>query len=114
MEGEPTRVLIGVNESTIKGYPHASISSKGAFDWVLKKIIRSNISGFKILFLHVQVPDEDGNFCEHLFVYLLFCFCFSVTRLFLINEIPEVGLFWNIYLGKSFSSGAADFFWAVE
>lgn len=94
MEGEPTRVLIGVNESTIKGYPHASISSKGAFDWVLKKIIRSNISGFKILFLHVQVPDEDGNFYEHIFIYLLFCFCFSVLHnYFLINEIPEVGLF---------------------
>ncbi|KDP45329.1 hypothetical protein JCGZ_09578 [Jatropha curcas] len=60
MEGEPTRVMIAVNESTIKGYPHPSISSKGAFEWTLKKIIRSNTAGFKILFLHVQVPDEDG------------------------------------------------------
>ncbi|KAI5665520.1 hypothetical protein M9H77_15373 [Catharanthus roseus] len=60
MESEPTRIMIGVNQSTIKGYPHTSISSKGAFDWTLKKIIRSNISGFKLLFLHVQVPDEDG------------------------------------------------------
>ncbi|KAK3444442.1 hypothetical protein EUGRSUZ_A00139 [Eucalyptus grandis] len=50
MEGEPTRVMMGVNESTIKGYPHASIS----------KIVRSNTSGFKLLFLHVQAPDEDG------------------------------------------------------
>nr|QLI56439.1 universal stress protein [Coriandrum sativum] len=56
----PTRVMMGVNESTIKGYPHASISSKGAFEWTLNKIIRSNFSGFKLLFLHVQVPDEDG------------------------------------------------------
>ncbi|KAK6928344.1 UspA [Dillenia turbinata] len=55
-----TRIMIGVNESTIKGYPHASISSRGAFEWVLNKIVRSNISGFNILFLHVQVPDEDG------------------------------------------------------
>ncbi|KAK4417778.1 Universal stress protein A-like protein [Sesamum alatum] len=57
---DPTRILVAVNESTIKGYPHASISSKGAFDWTVKKIIRSNTSGFKLLFLHVQVPDEDG------------------------------------------------------
>lgn len=60
MEGEPTRIMLGVNESTIRGYPHASISSRGAFDWTLKKIVRTNISGFKLLFLHVQVPDEDG------------------------------------------------------
>ncbi|XP_009759783.1 universal stress protein A-like protein [Nicotiana tabacum] len=61
MEGEAiTRIMVGVNESTIKGYPHASISSKGAFEWTLKKIVRNNTSGFKLLFLHVQVPDEDG------------------------------------------------------
>ncbi|XP_062106867.1 universal stress protein A-like protein [Humulus lupulus] len=60
MEGEPTRVMLAVNESTIKGYPHASISSKGAFEWTVDKIVRSNFSGFKLLFLHVQVPDEDG------------------------------------------------------
>ncbi|KAK3011275.1 hypothetical protein RJ639_012020 [Escallonia herrerae] len=57
---EATRIMLGVNESTINGYPHASISSKGAFEWTLRKIIRSNTSGFKLLFLHVQVPDEDG------------------------------------------------------
>ncbi|KAE8021531.1 hypothetical protein FH972_007414 [Carpinus fangiana] len=60
MEGEPTRIMMGVNESTIKGYPHPSISSRGAFEWTLQKIVRSNTSGFKLLFLHVQVPDEDG------------------------------------------------------
>ncbi|KAL0395697.1 UNVERIFIED_CONTAM: Universal stress protein A-like protein [Sesamum calycinum] len=59
--GEPTRIMVAVNESTIKGYPHASISSRGAFEWTLKKIVRSNTSGFKLLFLHVQVPDEDGS-----------------------------------------------------
>ncbi|KAL3813799.1 hypothetical protein ACJIZ3_015067 [Penstemon smallii] len=57
---EPTRIMVAVNESTMKGYPHASISCRGAFDWTLNKIIRSNTSGFKLLFLHVQVPDEDG------------------------------------------------------
>ncbi|KAJ0755328.1 putative rossmann-like alpha/beta/alpha sandwich protein [Helianthus annuus] len=31
--------MLGVNESSIKGYPHASISSKSAFEWTLKKII---------------------------------------------------------------------------
>ncbi|KAG6390063.1 hypothetical protein SASPL_151541 [Salvia splendens] len=56
----PTRIMVAVNESTIKGYPHASISSRGAFDWTLSKIVRTNTSGFKLLFLHVQVPDEDG------------------------------------------------------
>ncbi|KAL6994350.1 hypothetical protein U1Q18_012456, partial [Sarracenia purpurea var. burkii] len=35
VESEPTRIMVGVNESTIKGYPHASISSKGAFEWTL-------------------------------------------------------------------------------
>jgi hypothetical protein len=53
--------MMGVNESTIKGYPHASISSRGAFEWTLQKIVRSNTSGFKLLFLHVQVTDEDGS-----------------------------------------------------
>ncbi|KAK4392983.1 Universal stress protein A-like protein [Sesamum angolense] len=57
---DPTRILVAVNQSTIKGYPHASISRSGAFEWTVKKIIRSNTSGFKLLFLHVQVPDEDG------------------------------------------------------
>lgn len=59
---EPTRVMIGVNQSSIKGYPHASISSQRAFEWTVQKIIRDNISGFKLLFVHVQVPDEDGTF----------------------------------------------------
>ncbi|KAG7985626.1 hypothetical protein I3843_03G035900 [Carya illinoinensis] len=60
MQRERTRIMVGVNESTIKGYPHASISSRGAFEWILQKIVRSNTSGFKLIFLHVQVPDEDG------------------------------------------------------
>ncbi|XP_021298953.1 universal stress protein A-like protein [Herrania umbratica] len=59
-EATATRIMLAVNESTIKGYPHASISSRGAFEWTLQKIVRSNTSGFKLLFLHVQVPDEDG------------------------------------------------------
>nr|GMD01176.1 universal stress protein A-like protein [Ipomoea batatas] len=46
--------MIAVNESTMKGYPHPSISSKGAFEWTLDKIVRSNTAGFKLLFLHVQ------------------------------------------------------------
>ncbi|KAJ3692487.1 hypothetical protein LUZ60_012837 [Juncus effusus] len=58
--GEPTKVMIAVNESSIKGYPHPSISSRTAFDWTLSKLIRSNFAGFKLLFLHTQVPDEDG------------------------------------------------------
>ncbi|CAM8985073.1 hypothetical protein QQ045_008952 [Rhodiola kirilowii] len=60
MADEPTRLMVAVNESTIKGYPHASISCRGAFEWALKKIVRDNGAGFKLLLLHVQVPDEDG------------------------------------------------------
>ncbi|KAG1342773.1 universal stress protein A-like protein [Cocos nucifera] len=60
MEAEATRILIGVNESSLKGYPHPSISSRTAFEWTLAKIIRSNTAGFMLLFLHVQIPDEDG------------------------------------------------------
>ncbi|KAA3459392.1 universal stress protein A-like protein [Gossypium australe] len=55
-----TRIMLAVNESSIKGYPHASISSRGAFEWTIQKIVRSNTSGFKLLFLHVQAPHEDG------------------------------------------------------
>ncbi|KAJ9562392.1 hypothetical protein OSB04_007552 [Centaurea solstitialis] len=60
VDSEVTRIMMGVNESSLKGYPHASISSKSAFEWTLNKIIRNNTSAFKLLFLHVQVPDEDG------------------------------------------------------
>ncbi|GAB2278093.1 hypothetical protein Dimus_012790 [Dionaea muscipula] len=56
----PTRVMIGVNESSLRGYPHASISSRRAFEWTLQKIVRDNTPGFKLLLLHVQVPDQDG------------------------------------------------------
>ncbi|XP_039142816.1 universal stress protein A-like protein [Dioscorea cayenensis subsp. rotundata] len=56
----PTRILVGVNQSSMKGYPHPSISSRNAFEWTLSKLIRNNYSGFSLLFLHVQIPDEDG------------------------------------------------------
>ncbi|KAB2075709.1 hypothetical protein ES319_A07G240000v1 [Gossypium barbadense] len=59
-EANVTRIMLAVNESSIKGYPHASISSRGAFEWTIQKIVRSNTSGFKLLFLHVQAPHEDG------------------------------------------------------
>jgi hypothetical protein len=61
MGEEVTRIMIGVNESSLKGYPNPSISSKGAFEWTINKIVRNNVSGFNLLFLHVQVPDEDGS-----------------------------------------------------
>ena len=77
-ESVATRIMVGVNESTIKGYPHASISSKGAFEWTLKKIVRSNTSSFKLLFLHVQVPDEDGSLSLSLSLSLL-CICFCAV-----------------------------------
>ncbi|KAF8729713.1 hypothetical protein HU200_017673 [Digitaria exilis] len=56
----PTRVMMAVNESSLKGYPHPSISCRTAFDWTLSKLVRSNPGGFHFLFLHIQVPDEDG------------------------------------------------------
>ncbi|XP_057447442.1 universal stress protein A-like protein [Lotus japonicus] len=55
-----TRIMLGVNESSLKGYPHPSISSKGAFEWTINKIVRNNVTAFNLLFVHVQVPDEDG------------------------------------------------------
>ncbi|PIA40576.1 hypothetical protein AQUCO_02500349v1 [Aquilegia coerulea] len=60
VESDPTRIMVAVNQSTIKGYPNASISSKRAFEWTLEKIIRTNTTAFKLLFLHVQIPDQDG------------------------------------------------------
>ncbi|KAF5457258.1 hypothetical protein F2P56_021372 [Juglans regia] len=59
-EGEPTRIMLGVNVSTLKGYPYASISCTRAFEWTLQKIVRSKTSAFKLLFLYVHVPDEDS------------------------------------------------------
>ncbi|WOK95471.1 universal stress protein A-like protein [Canna indica] len=56
----PTQIMIGVNQSSLRGYPHPSISSRTAFEWTVQKIVRSNAAGFKFLFLHVQIPDEDG------------------------------------------------------
>ncbi|XP_068642878.1 universal stress protein A-like protein isoform X1 [Aristolochia californica] len=56
----PTRIMIAVNQSSLKGYPVASISSRGAFEWTMARIVRDNGAGFRILLLHVQVPDEDG------------------------------------------------------
>uniref|UniRef100_A0A0C9S7F2 TSA: Wollemia nobilis Ref_Wollemi_Transcript_8683_642 transcribed RNA sequence n=1 Tax=Wollemia nobilis TaxID=56998 RepID=A0A0C9S7F2_9CONI len=57
----PTRIMMGVNQSSVKGYPHPSISSNYAFEWTLKKLVRSTRSqDFKLLFLHIQIPDEDG------------------------------------------------------
>ncbi|KAF6157395.1 hypothetical protein GIB67_004333 [Kingdonia uniflora] len=55
-----TRIMVAVNESSMKGYPHASISSEGAFQWTLEKIVHYNPNGFKILLLHVQFPPGDG------------------------------------------------------
>lgn len=57
----PTVIMMGVNQSSTRGYPHPSISSRTAFEWVLEKIVKSNITGFKIHIVHVQVPDADGN-----------------------------------------------------
>jgi hypothetical protein len=53
--------MMAVNESSLRGYPHPSISCRAAFDWMLAKLVRSNADGFHLLFLHVQVPDEDGT-----------------------------------------------------
>ena len=58
----PTRVMMAVNESSLKGYLHPSISCRTAFDWTLSKLVRSNPGGFHFLFIHVQVPDEDGKY----------------------------------------------------
>lgn len=59
--GGPTRILLAVNQSSIKGYPHPSISSLAAFDWLLSKLIHpASRQNFKLLILHAQVPDADA------------------------------------------------------
>lgn len=57
----PTRILIAVNQSSIKGYPNPSISSLAAFNWLTQTLIPTAARpNFKLLILHVQVPDEDA------------------------------------------------------
>jgi len=57
----------------MKGYPHPSISSRGAFEWTINKIVRSNVSAFNLFFLHVQVPDEDGSLSHSLYFLIVLC-----------------------------------------
>ncbi|KAL2654205.1 hypothetical protein R1flu_022333 [Riccia fluitans] len=61
VEAEPTVILLGVSASTIKGYPFPSQSSTHALEWTLEKLIKKSCRNeYKLLILHVQVPDEDG------------------------------------------------------
>lgn len=56
-----TKVMIAVNQSS-KGYPNPSISSRQAFEWILKNLIKPCCKKqYKLLILHVQVHDEDGE-----------------------------------------------------
>ncbi|XP_042509102.1 universal stress protein A-like protein [Macadamia integrifolia] len=59
-ESEPTQIMVAVNESSIKGYPHGIHQQQRCIRLDTPKIICSNSSGLKLLFLHVQVPDDDG------------------------------------------------------
>ncbi|KAE8689337.1 Ribosomal protein L12-A [Hibiscus syriacus] len=52
-EANVTRIMLAVDVSSLGGYPYASISSVGAFEWTIQKIIRSNVSDFELLLLHV-------------------------------------------------------------
>jgi len=55
-----TTVMIAVSQSS-KGYPNPSISSRHAFEWVSKNLIKPCCAKkYKLLILHVQVIDEDG------------------------------------------------------
>ncbi|KAI5078533.1 hypothetical protein GOP47_0006204 [Adiantum capillus-veneris] len=57
----PTRILLAVSQSSIKGYPFPSISSMAAFHWLVEKLIHPACRPkFKLLILHVQVPDDDA------------------------------------------------------
>ena len=57
-----TTVLVAVSQSS-KGYPHPSISSRHAFNWILKNITKPCCKqDYKLLILHVQVPDSDGEY----------------------------------------------------
>ncbi|CAN1182202.1 Universal stress protein A-like protein [Linum perenne] len=67
MEGKPIQIMLAVNESNIlKSQPHggyipASISCRFAFEWTLRKIIRSNTDDFKIIFITVVVSRHQGS-----------------------------------------------------
>jgi nucleotide-binding universal stress UspA family protein len=55
------QVMLGVSHS-IQGYPKPSISSRNALNWILTKLVRQSCKKeYKILILHVQVPDQDGS-----------------------------------------------------
>lgn len=56
----PTVVMIAVSQCS-KGYPKASVSSRHAFEWVLRNLIKPCCAKqYKLLILHAQVVDEDG------------------------------------------------------
>ncbi|CAN0898879.1 Universal stress protein A-like protein [Linum grandiflorum] len=71
MEGQqpipPTRIVIAINESTMQRPQRnawrtpASISSIGAFQWTLQKIVRSNVDDFSITFLSVLPSHEQDT-----------------------------------------------------
>lgn len=46
---EPTGIILGVHESSLKGYPHPSICSRSSFDWTVQKIVPSNTFDFNIV-----------------------------------------------------------------
>ncbi len=59
------QVMLGVSHS-IQGYPKPSISSRNALNWILTKLVRQSCKKeYKILILHVQVPDQDGTHAPH-------------------------------------------------
>ncbi|XP_056863223.1 uncharacterized protein LOC108856104 [Raphanus sativus] len=92
---KPSRVMVAVNESMIKGYTHASISSKKAFEWTLRKIVRDNTSGFKLLLLHAQVQDEDGYHPLSFFIlFLKLLFLLTFVTTLLVFKVYVILKFW--------------------
>jgi hypothetical protein len=96
-----TTVLVAVSQSS-KGYPHPSISSRHAFDWILKNITKPCCKqDYKLLILHVQVPDSDGEYrplnpTPHFIFLLFFSWTMThITRLFRLRAMMAGGSYIN-------------------
>ncbi|XP_039014345.1 universal stress protein A-like protein [Hibiscus syriacus] len=72
-----TRIMLAVDVSTMVGYPIACISSLGAFKWAIQKIVRSNVSDFELLLLHVP---SDQAFCKRVIVLGFSRLCDNAVR----------------------------------
>lgn len=94
-EEKPTVVMIAVSAAS-KGYPNPSISSRHAFQWVCKNLLKPCCAHkYKLLILHVQVLDEDGEPPQHIQAFSFTKHTLTLT-LVLLSCCPfKFSLLWN-------------------